>query len=198
MAALKLSDEYERLIGEIAVAHGHLEFALFYSLLKLIGIGDGALALIGGDNFDVLLAKYRKLLDYYLTNDPLIKEFDLLHKNISEANRDKNECFHAVWYQDEKQQTTAWKFNRRSGVIPFSKTPPVGLDSLKSLNERIRKITTQLFQFEKKCHSIDTILHKHMGELIEQWSPPSKRKRHRREVSPPTPSNVNLEGEPPF
>jgi hypothetical protein len=148
-----IPDDYLTALGRIVFAHNNVELIVIYDIHLLIRQKEykETLCLVGGENFDILLSKLRRIFYYYVTDKTLLKEFDQIHQKINAANIDRSNYLHSYWDTDPNGQVVSSKYSKRfTNVIELPPEVSVSIGDLNSLVSRIEKAEDELQFFIAK------------------------------------------------
>lgn len=145
----KLPDNLVLSLGNVAVAAARLDFALIFAIGRLtFGLDELntkylklTLALVGGEGFEVLLAKLEKLISLRQNSKIHLKELNDFH--LRDLNELRNRYLHPYWIMIA-DKPTFWKIGK---AMP----PTVAANNLKSaspqeVDELSKKIKTAVDQ----------------------------------------------------
>jgi len=148
MSINEIPSDYLTALGKISINHNNLEFSIIYCIKCLIRKRyDETLCLIAGENFDILLKKLTRLMNYYIKTDSLLKQYEQLKTSINNLNEKKTHCLHAIWKIDDDQNVTFFKHSKRFDT-KFTFNPTiVKLETLNEIGNELLTIADQLIFF---------------------------------------------------
>lgn len=151
----KIPDSHLSALGAISVEFGRLEAVLITSISDLLTFDindfESILLLVGGDSFDVLLTKLKKIFIYKLPDNKLVKDFEIIYKKLDAIREERNKYLHSYWTVTEKEGVVRSKFRKVPGKNNI-------------LTDRIKFDTMQLSDFIEKIKTTTQGLH----DLIEE------------------------------
>jgi hypothetical protein len=137
-----LPAKYAKLLGRIVEQFASMELGLALHIQTLITLDlenvedERALALVGGDDFSVLLAKLDRLFRYCVSDAKMLQEFRELRRRLETLGAARNKYIHAHFWDNARMpgHVHLHKFRRHIGKDPeLTEFAAVTLEDLQSL-----------------------------------------------------------------
>lgn len=142
----KIPDSHLLALGSLSVEFGILEASVVRTISDLLTFDvnnfESILLLVGGDSFETLLTKLKKIFIYKLLDGKLLKKFDTLYNKLDSIREERNRYLHSYWTANDKEGIVRVKFRR----IP---------DKNNILTDRIKFDTKQLSNFIEKIKTAE-------------------------------------------
>lgn len=136
-------------LGKLSVLFVGLEYFVILAISNLIPRTHAKFTfrLVGGDSFKVLLSKFKKIFLFQIDDESLIKEFNLLIRELEKINDDRNRYEHSMWLFNEGN---LFRFKIKSNI----KKEPILLDGEKLQVSDIEKLNAKIIVASKDVRSL--------------------------------------------
>lgn len=156
---ITISPDLLESLGKMSVLFVGLEYFIILAISNLIPRTQAnfIFRLVGGDNFRVLLSKFKKIFLFQIDDETLIKEFNILYDKLDKIKNDRNKYEHSVWLFNGGN---LFRFKIKSSI----KKEPILLDGEKLQVSDIEKLNTKIIVASKEIRSLGTRARKSLNK----------------------------------